>query len=86
MPSSSKVSGSLCLCALAYILSELAKPQFIEDFNFGYFTYVSMLVGVIIRWVLMGKRAGFGLVSASQQRCDFDIFDGFGCDLYSKRE
>jgi len=64
MPSSSKVSGSLCLCALAYILSELAKPQFIEDFNFGYFTYVSMLVGVIIGWVLMGKRAGIGLVSA----------------------
>ena len=64
MPSSSKVSGSLCLCALAYILSELAKPQFIDNFNFGYFTYVSMLVGVIIGWVLMGKRAGFGLVSA----------------------
>ena len=64
MPSSSKVSGSLCLCALAYILSELAKPQFIEDFNFGYFTYVSMLVGVIVGWVIMGKRAGFGLVSA----------------------
>jgi hypothetical protein len=67
MPSTSKVSGSLCLCALAYILSELAKPQFIEDFNFGNFTYVSMLV-------------------CGQQRCDFDIFDGFGCDLYSKRE
>ncbi|MDA9136030.1 TrgA family protein [Ascidiaceihabitans sp.] len=64
MPSSSKVSGSLCLCALAYILFELAKPQFIEDFNFGYFTYVNMLVGVIIGWVLMGKRAGFGLVFA----------------------
>ena len=51
MLSSSKVSGSLCLCALAYILSELAKPQFIEDFNFGNFTYVSMLVGVIVGWV-----------------------------------
>ena len=64
MPSTSKVSGSLCLCALAYILSELAKPQFIEDFNFGNFTYVSMLVGVIVGWVIMGKLAGFGLVSA----------------------
>jgi len=64
MPNTSKVSGSLCLCALAYILSELAKPQFIEDFNFGNFTYVSMLVGVIVGWVIMGKLAGFGLVSA----------------------
>jgi hypothetical protein len=37
MLSSSKVSGSFCLCAL---------------------------VGVIIRWVIMGKRAGFSLMSA----------------------
>ena len=42
MPSSTKVASSLYLCALAYILSELVKPTFIEDYNFGYFIYVSM--------------------------------------------
>jgi len=35
MLSSSKVSGSFRLCALDYILIELAKPKFIKDFNFG---------------------------------------------------
>ena len=64
MPSSTKVASSLCLCALAYILSELVKPTFIEDYNFGYFTYVSMLVGVIVGWTSMGERVGFGLVPA----------------------
>ena len=64
MPSSTKVASSLCLCALAYILSELVKPTFIEDYNFGYFTYVSMLVGVIVGWTSMGERVGFGLIPA----------------------
>lgn len=64
MPSSAKVASSLRLCALAYILSELVKPMFIEGYNFGYFTYVSMLVGVIVGWSSMGERVGFGLVPA----------------------
>jgi hypothetical protein len=62
MPSGTKVASSFCLCALAYILSELVKPTFIEDYNFGYFTYVSMLVGVIVGWTSMGERVGFGLI------------------------
>ena len=64
MPSGTKVASSFCLCALAYILSELVKPTFIEDYNFGYFTYVSMLVGVIVGWTSMGERVSFGLVPA----------------------
>ena len=64
MPSGTKVASSFCLCALAYILSELDKPTFIEDYNFGYFTYVSMLVGVIVGWTSMGQRVGFGLIPA----------------------
>ena len=64
MPSSTKVASSLYLCALAYILSELVKPTFIEDYNFGYFIYVSMLVGVIVGWTSMDERVGFGLLPA----------------------
>ncbi|MFT5797241.1 MAG: hypothetical protein ACI84R_001298 [Candidatus Azotimanducaceae bacterium] len=64
MPDRAKVMGALCLCAMAYILSEMIKPQFLEDYNFGYFTYVNMLLGVIVGWTFMGKRAGFGLVPA----------------------
>lgn len=64
MPDRAKVMGALCLCAMAYILSELVKPAFLEDYNFGYFTYVNMLIGVIIGWTFMGKRAGYGVVPA----------------------
>jgi hypothetical protein len=35
MLSSSKVSGSFRLCALAYHLFEFTKLKFIKDFNFG---------------------------------------------------
>jgi hypothetical protein len=49
---------------MAYIMSEMVKPQFQEDFNFGYFTYVNMLLGVVVGWAFMGKRAGFGIVPA----------------------
>ncbi len=64
MPDRAKVMGALCLCALAYILSEMIKPHFLEDFNFGYFTYVNMVLGVLVGWIFMGKRAGFGIVPA----------------------
>jgi hypothetical protein len=64
MPDRAKVMGALCLCAMAYILSEMVKPQFLEDYNFGYFTYVNMLLGLIVGWTFMGKRAGFGVVPA----------------------
>jgi len=61
MPDRAKVMGALCLCAMAYILSEMVKPQFLEDYNFGYFTYVNMLLGLIVGWTFMGKWAGFGV-------------------------
>ena len=64
MPDRAKVMAALCLCALAYILSEMVKPQFLEDYNFGYFTHVNMLLGVIVGWTFMGKRAGSGVVPA----------------------
>ena len=64
MPDRAKVMGALCLCAMAYILSEMVKPQFLEDYNFGYFTYVNMLLGLIVGWTFKGKRAGFGVVPA----------------------
>lgn len=64
MPDRGKVAGAFCLCVLAYILSELIQRQFTRDMNFGYFTYVNMLLGVIVGWMSMGKRAGFGFVPA----------------------
>jgi hypothetical protein len=64
MPDRARVMGALCLCALAYILSEMVKPHFLEDYNFGYFNYVNMVLGVWVGWKFMGKRAGFGLVPA----------------------
>lgn len=64
MPDRAKVFGALCLCAMAYILSEMVKPQFLEGTNFGYFTYVNMLLGVVVGWMLLGRRAGLGLVPA----------------------
>lgn len=64
MPDRAKVVGALCLCILAFILTEIIKPQFLEGTNFGYLTHVNMVVGAVVGWVFMGKRAGNGVVPA----------------------
>ena len=64
MPDSAKLFGAICLCALAYILSEMVKPHFLEDYDFGYFNYVNMALGLFVGWKILGKQAGFGLMPA----------------------
>ena len=64
MPTGAKLTAALCLTFLAFILSEQIKPLMPEGTAFGNFTFLNMGIGVIVGWVVMGKRAGRGTVPA----------------------
>lgn len=58
MPTGSKLVAAICLAILGAVVSEMVKPLMPESMNFGYFTWVSALLGAIVGWVHLGKRAG----------------------------
>jgi len=64
MPTGSKLVAALCLGILGAIVSEMVKPLMPDSTAFGYFTYVSFLLGVIVGWRFLGARAGAGTVNA----------------------
>lgn len=64
MPNAAKLVAALGLAVLAFIVSGMIMPLFEEDTNFGWFTYVNIVVGAITGWMVIGSRAGRGITSA----------------------
>ncbi len=64
MPTGARLTAALCLALLAFILSSEIMPLMPEGTDFGYFTLINIAIGLIIGWVVMGKRAGRGFVPA----------------------
>ena len=58
MPTGSKLVAAICLAILGAIVAEMVKPLMSEGINFGHFTYVTAILGLIVGWVHLGKRAG----------------------------
>jgi len=64
MPTGARLTAALCLALLAFILSGQIMPLMPEGTDFGYFTVINIAIGLIIGWVVMGKRAGRGIIPA----------------------
>lgn len=64
MPNGARLIAALSMAALAFVASQLIMPLMPDGTDFGYFTYVNMAIGIVTGWVLMGRRAGGGLVPA----------------------
>ncbi|WP_390914796.1 TrgA family protein [Pseudosulfitobacter sp. SM2401] len=64
MPDSARLVAALFLGALAFVLSDMIKPLFEEDFHFGYFNYVNVFIGLFVGWTMVGRRAGRGITAA----------------------
>jgi hypothetical protein len=64
MPDGAKLMAAVLLGALGFILSDMIKALMDEDINFGYFSYVNVLLGVVVGWSLVGRRAGRGVTFA----------------------
>lgn len=61
MPNAARLVAAVSLALLAFILSGQIMPLMPEGTGFGYFTYVNVLLGVLVGWIVMGKRAGRGI-------------------------
>lgn len=64
MPNGARLIAALSMALLAFFVSGMIMPLMPEGTDFGYFTYVNMAIGVVCGWILMGRRAGHGLVPA----------------------
>lgn len=64
MPDAAKLVAALGMALLAFIVSGLIMPLFEEDTNFGWFTTVNAVLGLVVGWLVIGSRAGRGIVSA----------------------
>ena len=64
MPTAAKAIAALCLAALGYLASEVVKTLLPEIENFGRFSEINALIGAIVGWIIVGKRAGRGTKDA----------------------
>ncbi len=64
MPTASRLVAALCLLVIAFLVSGMIIDNGEEGKDFGYFTYVNIILGWICGWVVMGKRAGRGWTAA----------------------
>jgi len=60
MPTASRLVAAVCLVVVAFLVSGMIIDNGEEGKDYGYFTYVNMLLGWICGWKIMGKRAGRG--------------------------
>lgn len=58
MPTGSKLIAAICLAILGAIVAEMVKPLMPESTNFGYFTVISAILGLVVGWLHLGARAG----------------------------
>lgn len=64
MPNAAKLVGAVAMTILAFIVSGMVIGLFEEEKNFGWFTEVNMGLGFLVGWMVIGSRAGRGMVSA----------------------
>ena len=64
MPTAARITAALCLAALAWLISDMIKPLFEEDKNFGNFNLINLCLGFLVGWQVVGSRAGRGMGAA----------------------
>lgn len=64
MPTAAKLTAAICLAAVGYILSLMVMPLMPESTDFGYFVPLNAVLGLLVGWLVMGRRAGRGTTAA----------------------
>ena len=59
-----RLVAALLLGIVGFLGSELIKPLMPEGTQFGWFSYVNLVLGAIMGWVVIGKRVGRGMSAA----------------------
>ena len=60
MPNAARLVAAVSLALIALVLSNLIMPLMPEGTGFGYFVPVNVVLGILVGWIVMGKRAGRG--------------------------
>ncbi|MCB2094788.1 MAG: TrgA family protein [Rhodobacteraceae bacterium] len=60
MPTAAKLFAAFAFAVLAFFAAEIFKPYMEEGTQFGYFSVVSALIGLVCGWRIMGPDAGRG--------------------------
>jgi len=58
MPTAARIVAAVLLAALGWFVSELIKPLFPPEQQTGWFSEANAVIGFLVGWVFMGKRAG----------------------------
>ena len=58
MPTASRLFGALAFALVGFFAAEMLKPSFPEGYNFGLFSVICGLLGVIVGWLVMGHVRG----------------------------
>lgn len=64
MPTAARLIAALVLAATAWFASQTVKPYLPEGTNFGWFDYLNVALGLVIGWIVIGRRAGRGQSAA----------------------
>ncbi|MDN5788482.1 TrgA family protein, partial [Pseudorhodobacter sp.] len=64
MPTISKLVAAFAFAIVAAFAAELFKPQMPEGTQFGYFTVICAVIGLICGWRVMGNLVGRGYRAA----------------------
>ena len=60
MPTAAKLFAAFAFALLAFFAAEVYKPHMPEGTQFGYFSFVASLIGLVCGWRIMGPEAGRG--------------------------
>ncbi len=60
VPTAAKLFAAFAFAVLAFFTAEIFKPHMPEGTQFGYFSFVSALIGLVAGWRVMGPEAGRG--------------------------
>lgn len=61
MPTAAKLFAAAAFAAVGFFTAEVFKPHMPEGTQFGYFSYVSALIGLVSGWRVLGPEAGRGM-------------------------
>lgn len=64
MPTAAKLFAGFAFAVLAFFTAEIYKPHMPEGTQFGYFSFVAALIGLVAGWRVMGPDAGQGNAAA----------------------
>lgn len=64
MPTAARLAAAVLLAILGMIVSDMIKTTMPDYTQFGYFSYVSLVIGALCGWFVVGPRVGQGMVTA----------------------